>query len=93
MSLLKVKISSRSQKSSDGTSSTPVYEGTVSVPGLRPTKLVRKSDGSTTFSNRSAVTTAAKTLSRSLGFSDVDFGEEASQTKKAAKKTAMKRRA
>lgn len=64
------------------------YEGTVSISGLKPTKLARKSDGSTRFTSRSAVSGAARNLAKSLGFTDVDFGETTS--KKAAKKSVKK---
>jgi hypothetical protein len=82
---LPVKVTSR--KSGDE----EWYEATVSVPGLKPTKLARKSDGNTHFSSRSAVTGAAKNLAKSLGFEDVDYGEAtAAPAKKAAKKATKK---
>lgn len=82
---LPVKVSAR--KSGDE----EWYEATVSVPGLKPTKLARKSDGNTHFSSRSAVTGAAKNLAKSLGFEEVDYGEAAAApAKKAAKKATKK---
>ena len=63
------------------------FEAMVFVPGLKPTKLARKSDGNTKFPTKSSVNGAAKNLAKALGFADVDFGQEATQVKKAAKKT------
>jgi len=58
------------------------YEGTVQLPGLKSTKLVRK-DGSTTFTSSSAV----KTVARSVG---TNLGLEVSYAEPAAKKLAAK---
>ncbi len=55
-------------------------EGTVSIPGLRSTKLARK-DGSTTFPNSSALKTTARSLANRLGLT-VEY-----TAKKAAKKS------
>lgn len=68
------------------------YEGTVSISGLKPTKLARKSDGSTRFPTRSAVTGAARNLAKALGFSDVEVndGSKAAAPKKAAAKKSVK---
>lgn len=63
------------------------YEGTVSIAGLKPTKLARKSDGSTQFPTKSAVSGAARNLAKSLGFADVDVSDN---TKTATKKTTAK---
>lgn len=43
------------------------YEGTVSVPGLKPTKLCKR-DESTVYANTSGVQSAAKALAERLGF-------------------------
>lgn len=51
------------------------YEGTVSIVGLKPTKLARRSDGSTQFPTKSAVSGAARNLAKSLGFTDVDVSD------------------
>lgn len=59
---LEVKVSSRK------TSSGEAYEGTVSISGVRPTKLVRRADGATQFATKSAVMTSARTLAKQLGF-------------------------
>jgi hypothetical protein len=70
------------------------YEGTVSIAGLKPTKLARKADGSTQFPTKSSVTGAARSLAKSLGFSDIDLGEKATaKSVKAPVKTAAKKAA
>jgi hypothetical protein len=79
---LKVKV--KSKTTTDGQET---WEGTVTVPGLKPSKLVRKADGKTEFSSRSAVNQAAKNLGKSLGF-EVAF--DAPAAKKAAKKSVAK---
>jgi hypothetical protein len=83
MSNLQVKV--KSKKSKDGEE---YYEGVVAIPGVRPTKLVRKVDGSTKFSTRSAVNQAAKNLGKNLALDVVfDTTEKATAAKKAAKKS------
>ena len=69
-----------------------IYEGTVSMCGGRPFKLVRKADDSTQFPTRSAVVGAARNFAKTYGFADVNFGEEAkaAKSKVAAKTTATK---
>lgn len=68
-----------------------VYEGTVSIANLRPTKLVRKADGTTRFPTRSAVCGSARNVAKALGYSDVTFVEpNQPQAKAAAKKVAKK---
>lgn len=87
---LSVKLASR--KSGEAS----WYEGTVSIVGLKPTKLARRSDGSTQFPTKSAVSGAARNLAKSLGFSDVDVADgsvAAKPAKSAAKKTASKKSA
>ena len=84
MSFLQVKVSER--KTDTGVT----YEGTVSIPGLRPTKLARKSDGVIQFSSRSALTAAARTLARSLGFEDIAVAATgAAVVRKAAAKRVV----
>lgn len=56
------------------------YEGVVSIPGLRNTKLVRK-DGTTLFPTTSALKTTARGLATRLGLT-VEY-----TAKKAAKKS------
>ena len=66
-----------------------IYEGTVSMCGGRPFKLVRKSDDSTQFPTRSAVVGAARNFAKTHGFADVNF-DDAAKAKVAAKTTATK---
>lgn len=63
------------------------YEGTVQLPGLKSTKLVRK-DGSTTFPSSSAVKTVARSVGTNLGL-EVSYAEPASK-KLAAKPKSKK---
>lgn len=51
------------------------FEGTVSIIGLKPTKLARKLDGKTNFPTKSSVGGAARNLAKSLGFSDVEVND------------------
>ena len=51
------------------TESGQYFEGNVTIAGLKPTKLARRSDGSTQFPTRAAVTTASKVLANSIGYS------------------------
>lgn len=67
------------------TSTGEFYEGTVSIEGLKPTKLARRSDGSTMFPTKSALSGAARNLAKSLGFSDVNVSDSSKTV--AAKKT------
>ena len=75
---LSVKVSSRKSDAGD------YYEGTVSIAGLKPTKLARRSDGSTQFPTKSAVSGAARNLAKSLGFTDVDVSDTTKAVTKAA---------
>ena len=85
---LSVRVASRKSDSGE------YYEGTVSIAGLKPAKLARRSDGSTQFPTKSAVSGAARNLAKSLGFTDVDVTDAskaaAPAVKKAAKKSAVK---
>jgi hypothetical protein len=78
-----VRVASRKTESGQ------YFEGTVSIAGLKPTKLARRSDGSTQFSTRAAVTTAAKALAKSIGYSDVSV-EDSSKPAKASESGASK---
>ncbi len=60
------------------------YEGTLSITGLRPTKLV-KSDGKTSYATRSAVTQAAQAVARKLNLTVVTATQATSKV--AAKKS------
>lgn len=79
---LPVRITSRK-----GTTGSDVYEGTVTMSGGRPFKLVRKADNSTYFPTRSAVVGAARNFAKAYGFSDVNFGETTQTTKQKATTT------
>lgn len=79
-SALPVKISSTNR---DGEQK---FQATVSIPGVKPTKLVRKSDDSTLFGTRSAAVTSARSLAKRLGFDGVE-ATGAETTRKAAKKS------
>jgi hypothetical protein len=82
--VLSVTVTNR--KNSDG----EFYEGTVSIEGLKPTKLARRSDGSTMFPTKSAVSGAARNLAKSLGFSDVMVSDSnKSAVKKPSKQASL----
>lgn len=66
MSLLRVNFSSRKANNRE------VWQGMVNIPGLAPTRLARRSDGSTTFATRSAVVNAANILANDLGFDGIE---------------------
>jgi len=76
---LSVRVTNRKSETGD------FYEGTVSITGLKPTKLSRKSDGSTQFPTKSALSGAARNLAKSLGFADVEIQD--TTLKVAAKKS------
>lgn len=82
---LSVKVSTRKDESGEW------YEGTVSITGLKPTKLARKSDGSTKFTSKSAVSGAARNLAKSLGFAGVDVLDSSKPAAAAPKKAAAKK--
>lgn len=63
------------------------FEGFVSFPGIKSTKLVRK-DGTTVFSTRSALSASVRSLRKRTG---LDFEAVIpTTTKKAAKKSSTK---
>lgn len=69
---------------------TPVgFEGTVSLQGLKNTKLTRK-DGTTVFSTKSALSTSVRSLAKRTGL-DFETVAPATATKKAAKKSSTKK--
>jgi len=78
---LQVKVASRQSGEEQW------FEGTVSIAGLKPTKLARKSDGSTRFTTRSSLTGAANNLAKALGYTGVTADEP---KRVAAKKSATK---
>lgn len=63
------------------------FEATVDVDGLRPTKLERKVDGSTWFTTRSALITAAKNIAKKLGYTNVRITEDGTSVVKRASKS------
>jgi len=85
-SKVQVKLSSKKNKS-DGSE---YWEGTVSFTDLNlaPTKL-RKSDGCTHFTTKSAVSQAARNLAKKLGC-EAEMLEPKTPLKKAAKKSPAK---
>lgn len=64
---LTVKISKRGAKGAES------WEGTVNLPGVAPTKLVKAKTNESKFSSRSALTSAAERLAERYGFADVKF--------------------
>jgi hypothetical protein len=81
MTNLNVQVSSKKISSSN------YFEATVDVDGLRPTKLERKADGSTWFSTRSALITAAKNIAKRLGYNNVRIIESGNAVIKRASKS------
>lgn len=79
---LTVQLSSRKNEAGE------YFEGTVSIVGLKPTKLARRSDGSTQFPNKSAVSSAARNLAKALGFTDVDVNDTTKVVAKVVKAKA-----
>ena len=77
---LNVKITSQRQ------GETEVFSGTVNIPGLRPTKLVKKSDGTADFPSVSALKTTARGVARTLGFDGVEVAEPKRKAAKAKTK-------
>jgi len=56
------------------------FEGTVSIAGLKPTKLARKLDGRTDFPTKSSIGGAARNIAKSLGFTDIELSDETKAT-------------
>lgn len=81
MNNLNVQVTSRKNNSSN------YFEATVDVDGLRPTKIERKADGSTWFSTRSALITAAKNIAKKLGYNNVRIIEHGQAVVKRASKS------
>lgn len=61
------------------------FEGTVSIPNLRPTKVMR-SDGTTLFLRRSALTSAARAIARSVGMEPLEV-DDRTVSRAAAKRS------
>ena len=71
------------------------YEAIVSICGLQPTKLARKSDGSTRFASRSSLTGAVRNIAKTLGYKDVAVEEPrrvAAKASMAAAKTCSSKK-
>lgn len=83
---LEIKIVSRS------TNGVESFEGTVSIPGTKPTKLVRSTDGQTTYANRSSLLNSARNLAKKLGFEGIEeASKKAAPAKQAAKRSTTPR--
>lgn len=81
---LTVKIS---KKTKGGVES---WEGTVALPGVKPTKLTKAKTDDIQFNTRSALTSAAQRLATRYGFSEVEF--EGAGSEKKERKTESKPR-
>lgn len=81
MSALQVRVTSRTKDGQE------TFQGTATIPGLKPTKIVKKKDGCSEFSTVSAVRTSARSIAKTLGFEGVELDVP---VKKAAKRTAKK---
>lgn len=79
MSTLNVRVSSTTKNGEQ------YWQGTVNFPGIRSTKLVKSSDGTSQFATRSAVNSAARSLAKKLNL-EVVF-DEPQTTRKAAKRS------
>ena len=86
MTTIATKVTSRT-----ATDGSPYWESTVTVPGAKPTKLVKKSDGCTHFSTKSAATQASKKFAASVGMT-VECASSCTTTKAAAKKSSTKKK-
>lgn len=75
---LEIRVSS---KTTDGT---VTWEGTVSIPGTRPTKLVRSTTGTTAYNSRASLLASARTFAKRVGFDGIT---EPAVLAKAAKKS------
>lgn len=74
-----------------------LFEGTVSLPGLAPTKLAAKKTGVTEFGSKGALAAVARGVAKNLGFESATLSEiqlhaaeekAPAKTKKAAKASA-----
>jgi len=78
---LEVRISSRT------IAGLQTWEGTITIPGSRPTKLVQRSTGNTTYSSRSALLTSARSFAKNIGYTSVSEPMAKTTVKQAAKKS------
>jgi hypothetical protein len=65
------------------------HEGVITLPGLKPTKLV-KADGTSQFTTRATVGNAARNVAKRLNL-EAQVEEGKTPVKKAAKKATTKR--
>jgi endonuclease V-like protein UPF0215 family len=79
MSDVTLKINSTTNKTGS-----PVFQGTVALPGVRPTKLTRK-DQTTEFGTRAALVNSARNFAKNIGYSLV-VDQPTAAARKAAKK-------
>ena len=87
---LTVRLSSH--KTADG----EYYEATADICGLRPTKIVRRTDNTTRFPTKSSAQGAIRNFAKDYNFTSVNIVDSASaaaQTKRAAKKSTTASRA
>ena len=88
MTTIATKVTSRT-----ATDGSPYWESTVTVPGAKPTKLVKKSDGCTHYTTKSAATQAAKKFAASVGMDwESECATSCTTTKAAAKKSSTKKK-
>lgn len=80
---LNVKISKRN------TNGTDTWEGTVALPGVAPTKLLKSKTNESLFFTRSGLTSAAQRLAARYGFSEVKFQETDLNLLEVKKKKAL----
>ena len=63
--LLTVQIGTRSRNKVD------YYTATIDLPGLEPTRVVKRRDGSPLFHSKGAAANSARHLARRLGFDGI----------------------
>ena len=79
---LNVKVSKRSTKG------TEAWEGTVTLPGVAPTKLLKSKTNESLFLTRYGLATAAQRLAERYGFSEVKFQGDNLTSAQPKKKTS-----
>jgi hypothetical protein len=68
-----------------------LWEGTLAIQGVRPTKLTKSKSQETTFSTAGAVKKAAEKFASTHGYSDVKYAEPtATKVSKTSKTTTKK---
>ena len=81
---LNVTVKPKTSKGNSG------WEGTVALPGLKPTKLARK-DGNTLFPTTGALKTVARSVGKRFNL-DVEYTEPAKKAAKKSVKTATSKK-